>query len=561
LSGPEDKKGGTAADMPTSAVLGGQSRFRKVLSFQDMLFLALGGSIGSAWLFGSVYGASAAGPASIVSWLLGGAFILVIAITWAEVGGMVPSTGAVVKVPQYAHGYMAGFYSGWAYYLSSVIVPPVEAVAIVTYSSAYFPSLTAGGSLTPAGYVVSLTILMLMFLLNSYGVRIFSRFNTGITWWKIFVPTATIIAVLAFIYPPNFSSFGGFAPRGIGPVFSAVGTSGIVFAYTGFRAAMDYSGESRNPRRDVPRAMVTSVVITIVLYTLLEVAFIGGIRWGVSGVQAGDWAALSISSIYSSAPFYHLVSALGIGLLATVLLVDSIISPLGTVGVYVGSSARDLYALAEEGGHPATNKLSEVDRRYGVPRVALLVSFAIGIGFLLAFPNWEELATIGTSSAVFTYLVGSTALVIFRKKAGRMKRGFRVPMAGLVAPVAFVMSSLIFYWTTWPYTGYSVVAFMTGFLLFGLAKSRGSYPSSDVRQGSWLVVYSVVLAALSYAGSYGTGALRFPFDFVVVGAVSLGFYYWGIHSGFESHELKGLAEQQEIEGSLDRETVHVSEKR
>ncbi len=541
--------GAERSSIPASARVGTQGRFRKVLSLHELLFLSLGASIGSAWLFGSAYGAAAAGPASTVSWLIGGVFALVIALTWAEIGGLFPSTGAVVRIPHYVHGYFAGFYVGWAYYLSAVIVPPVEAVAIVTYASAYFPSLTRDGVLAPEGYLVSLVILVLTFALNSFGVKLLARFNTGVTWWKLLVPTATAVVALLYFYPPNFSSFGGFAPRGVAPIFSAVGTSGIIFAYTGFRAAMDYSGEASNPRRDVPRAMVFSVLITIALYTTLEAAFVGGIRWGASGIPAGDWAQLDKVGLYSSAPFYHLMSALGVGIVASVLLLDAIVSPLGTVGVYVGSSARDLYALAE--GENISKKMSEVNRKYGVPRSALLVSLAAGMVFIFAFPNWGELATFGTTATVFTYVVGPTALVALRRHAPELRRSFRTPMARVVAPVAFVMSSLIVYWTTWPYTGYSLAAFILGLVVFMLTRPGGTHRSGEVRKGVWIVVYSVALTIVSYVGSYGIGLVPFPVDFGVVAVLGAACFYWGASNGFQTDELKRLVEQERVETSLD----------
>lgn len=529
--------------------MGSQGRFKKVLSFRDLLFISLGASIGSAWLFSSVYGAAVAGPASIVSWLVAGLFTILIASTWAELGGLLPSTGAVVKIPQYAHGYFAGFYIGWAYYLSAVIVPPVEAVAIVTYASAYVRSLTKGGLLTPEGYAVAVFIILLTFALNSFGVRLFARFNTSITWWKLFIPAATVAVALLYFYPPNLTAFGGFAPRGLEPVFSAVGTAGIVFAYTGFRAAMDYSGEARNPRADIPRAMLWSVAVTIVLYTLLELAFVGGIRWAASGVPAGDWASISTAGAYANAPFYEMMVILGVGVMAGLLLVTAVVSPLGTMGIYVGSSARDLYALA--GGGHASGGIGEVDRRYGVPRRALLVSLSAGILFVFAFPNWGELATVGTVSTVFTFLAGSTSLVALRKDAAELKRSFKVPLARVVAPLTFVMASLIVYWATWPYTGYSVVAFIIGLAVYLYARSRGAYPVSDVRRGLWIVVYSLLLALVSYLGSYGIGWIPFPVDFFIVSGLALACYYWAVRSYVASRELKGLVEQELTESAFE----------
>ncbi|MGH9917898.1 MAG: APC family permease, partial [Nitrososphaerales archaeon] len=437
-----------------------------------------------------------------------------------------------------------------AYYLSAVIVPPVEAVAIVTYASAYAPALTKNGILTEEGYLVSILILLLTFALNSFGVKLFARFNTAVTWWKLVIPTITAFVALLYFYPPNFSSFGGFTPRGVAPIFSAVGTAGIIFAYTGFRAAMDYSGEARNPRKDVPRAMVLSVLITVVLYTTLEAAFVGGIinRWGSSGLPPGDWGDLATVGAYASAPFYHLLSILGIAVLASILLLDSIISPFGTVGVYVGSSARDLYALAE--GEQIGGKVSEVNRKYGVPRAALLVSLAAGVVFIFVFPNWGELATFGTASTVFTYLAGPTSLLVLRKHAPELKRSFRVPLAKVVAPVAFIMSSLIVYWTTWPYTGYSVAAFMLGLVVLMLSRRRAENHKGDAGRGLWIVVYSVIIAIISYLGSYGIDIIKFPFDFGAVVLSALACFYWGVRSGFKTDELRGLIEQETAEGTV-----------
>ncbi len=521
---------------------GSQSKFFKVLSLRDLYFICLGGSIGSAWLFGSLYGASEAGPASILSWLIGGAIVLVLALTWAEIGGMLPQTGAVVAVPHYSHGSFTGFYFGWAYYLSAIIVPPVEAVAIVTYASAYMPSLMVNGKLTPVGYGVCVGIILVTFALNYYGVKLFAKVNSAITLWKVVIPTFTVLVALLYLYPPNFASFGGFFPNGVAPVFSAVGTAGIVFAYTGFRTAMDYSGEAKNPSRDVPRAMILSVMTTIIIYTLLQTVFIGGIRWGDSGLSAGDWSGLAAGSAYTSAPFYRLLSILGLASVATILLIDAVVSPFGSIGVYTGSSARDLYALAE-GGH-LSKRMSEVHEESGVPRTALAVSLAIAMFLLFAFPNWGQLATIGTTSTVFTQLAGATSLIVLRGNAHGLKRSFRVPAARIVAPLAFVTSSLVVYWTTWPFTGYSLVALIIGLGIFMFYHLRSAYKKSDINRGVWIVVFSILLTALSYLGSYGVNIIPLPLDFVAVGILSLVCFYWGVRSGYQTEQLNRVLREE-----------------
>jgi amino acid transporter len=121
-------------------------QLRKALNVFDIAYLVIGAVIGSGWLFGSLYAAATAGPAAIVSWTLGGIFLLFVALTFAELGGMLPKSGAIVRYPQYSHGSFASFILAWAYLLSAITVPPVEAEAVVTYTSSYVPGL-----LTPTG--------------------------------------------------------------------------------------------------------------------------------------------------------------------------------------------------------------------------------------------------------------------------------------------------------------------------------------------------------------------------------------------------------------------------
>jgi amino acid transporter len=505
-----------------------------VLSFRDLYFLSLGGIIGSAWLFGSLYAASDAGPSAVLSWLIGGVLIIFIALNWAEIGGLMPSTGAAVRAPRAAHGDFTGFYFGWAYYLAAVTVPPVETVAIVTYAASYLPGLTSDGHLAAGGYIMSVIVMVMMLMLNAFGVKLLARVNNGLTIWKLAIPSMTIIAALLFFYPPNFWAFGGFAPYGPAPIFSTIGGSGIMLAYSGFREPLDYSGESSNPGKDVPRAVIFSVLTAIVIYTSLQIAFVGGIRWSLSGVTAGDWSSLAAFSTYSSAPFYALLSALGLSSAAAVLLIDAVISPFGAGNVYTGSSARDLYALAETGVTPRS--ITEVHGESGVPRISLLVSFATGLAFIFLFPSWGPLATVVTTMTVFTYICGPTSLAVFRKVAPDLKRPFRLPAAGVLAPTAFVVASLVVYWATWPYTAYSFAAILLGLLLF-LYTRRGKVRSSLKRRSLWTIAYSVVMITLSLLGSFGRDLIEFPYDFVLVAIISLGFYFWGVRDVSSTGEV------------------------
>lgn len=165
---------------------------------------------------------------------------------------------------------MAGVASLLAY--SSVAALEVEAVR--AHASYYLPALTNGGHPTLLGHVVEISLLVLFFLLNYWSVNVFGKINTIVTFFKFVVPTLTIITLLSFLKGANFS-VGGAAPGGAHGVFGAIAGGGIVFAFLGFRQAVDFGAEAKNPQHDIPRAIIMAMFLGTTVYILLQVAFLG----------------------------------------------------------------------------------------------------------------------------------------------------------------------------------------------------------------------------------------------------------------------------------------------
>ncbi|MHB8296490.1 MAG: APC family permease [Acidimicrobiales bacterium] len=452
----------------SSAGAGFESTDRKLsrsLSFQQLFFLSMGAIIGSGWLFAVLAADSTAGPAVAVSWLIGGALVLLIALTYAEVAGMLPRSGAIVRYPHLTHGGYTGFILGWAYLLSAVTVPAIEAEAVVTYSSTYLKGLHLTASATfagspvtvltwPAGILLAIFMMAVFFAVNYMGIRLLGRLNTVVTWWKFIMPVLTFLLLfLLSFHGSNFSAYGGFAPLGIKPIFSAIGTTGIVFSYLGFRQALDFGGEARNPQKDIPKATILSVLVGTALYVLLQLAFTGGIVWSKLGVKPGDWAGLVGNATLASAPFYHVLQASGVGLLgafASLILVDAVISPAGTGYIYLGTSTRTLFGLSVDGYLPAgTQRLSSTR----VPWVALLASAIVGSLFFAPLPSWYLLVGFISSATVLTYIMGGVGLTVLRRTASSLPRPYRLGAAGVLTPLSFLAATLIVYWA-----GFSVLA-------------------------------------------------------------------------------------------------------
>jgi amino acid transporter len=197
--------------------------------------------------------------------------------------------------------------------------------------------------------------------------------------WKSAVPVLTIAVVMILRFEiSNFTAGGGFAPYGTHGIFAAL-PAGMVFARMGFEQATQVAGEARNPRRDVSRAIIVSMMLGVGLYILLQVALIGALN--PANLVSG-WA--SPIGVGDYGPYYTIALGLGATWLAWILLSDAIVSPMGTGLVYLGASARLSYALGEEETLP--DSLTRTNKR-GVPVYSILLAFMIGGARVPALPE------------------------------------------------------------------------------------------------------------------------------------------------------------------------------
>ena len=250
--------------MDQAAVSTGDGLTRNV-GFFGLLLTSEGSIIGSGWLFGALFAATIGGPAAIIAWLIGSVAVILLALVHAEPGGMFPVSGGTTRFPYYAFGGLAGASFGWFSWLQAVGTAPIEVEAAIQYSSNYVHGLThsVNGTvvLTGAGCLVAVALMAVFLAINLFGVRFLVRANGAITTWKVVIPTLTIF-VLFFTHfnTSNFTS-AGFAPYGLRGVLTAVSAGGAVFALVGFEQAVHLGGESRNPQRDMPRAVIFSMLL------------------------------------------------------------------------------------------------------------------------------------------------------------------------------------------------------------------------------------------------------------------------------------------------------------
>jgi amino acid transporter len=514
------------------------SRLRRDIGIIGLLFSAVGSIIGSGWLFGALNAAEIAGPAATVSWVIGGIMIILIGLCYAELGTMFPVSGGVVRFPHFAFGSFASYTLGWVTWLAVASTTSIEVLAALQYANNYLPwlqTLKAGVPvLTTYGFGVAVGFLALFSIINVFGIRWFARLNNALVWWKLFIIVLVIVIFLVLAFHGSHFTMkhtGGFLPYGWSGVFSSIATAGIVFSYLGFRQGVELAGESRKPQRNVPIAIIGSVLITAVIYVALQVAFIGALPLDA---LAQGWANIgtNFSGGLSGAaatfgPLAALAGVIGLTWLAILLYIDAFISPADTGLIYTTVTARISYAMGRNGNAPRS--LAKLNH-HGAPWISIILTFIAGTIFLLPFPSWQKLVGFVTSATVISFGSGPLALLAMRMQIPRQARPFRLPLAHVLAYLGFLSASLIVYWSGWDIVWKLMLAVVIGYVILAIHEARyhERTPKLEFRSGAWVIAWLAGLTLISWLGSYpelskhagNTGLLSFGWSILVLAVFS-----------------------------------------
>ena len=509
--------------------------------------------IGSGWLFGAWLAAAAAGTAALLGWVIGGVAVMILALVHAELGAMYPVAGGTARFPHFAFGSVAGISFGFFSYVQAVTVAPIECFAALQYISYYWHGVFNANTGVTTGYgiLISILLMALFTVVNFLAMRLFARVNNAVTWWKVAIPVIAIIALLTQFRGSNFGSHGGFMPYGIKSLFAAIPSAGIIFAYLGFEQADQLAGEIKNPQKNLPRAIITAILLGTVIYVMLQVVFIGALR---PGDLTHGFAGLADNAHLQSGPLAFLAGAVALGWLATLLRVDAVISPSGTGLMYLTSGSRVGYGLARNRYFPQI--FSRVDSR-GVPWASLLFAFVLGLVFLLPFPSWKALVGLVTSASVLMYAGAPLSLGAFRRQVPEASRPYRLPVASFLSPIAFIVANMLIYWSGLEVIWKLGVVLVIGYAVIGIAMAFDKQrPPLDWRSASWLPAYLVGMGIISWLGQYSGGAVKPPvntgtipfwWDMLIVALFSLVIFYWAMATRLSKEEVLNLVGRQAAE--------------
>ena len=507
-------------------------KFQRAIGPLGLLFAGISSVIGSGWLFGPLFAAQIAGPAAIISWLLGGVLMIIIALTFAELGTAFPVAGGMIQFAEKSHGHMMSFLIGWMVWVSSVAVAPVETIGLIQYAANYIPGLVkmADGMrvLTLYGVIASALVMLVMCILNFYGARFFSRSNSVITVIKLIVPIITVIILLVFNFHASNFSFGTaqFAPFGWHGIFAALPLGGVIYSFIGSNTVLQLAGETKNPQRSIPLALIGAMIFCAILYVLLQVAFVGAIS---PAAFAEGWNKLHYAG--DNGPFTGIMMAMGLHWFVLIIYADALISPFGTGYVFTASTARVGYALSEIGFLPkAFKKLTSK----GVPMRGIILNFCIGLLLFLPFPGWQKLVSFVISCFIVSYIVGPISLIVLRKTEPEISRPFILPYARMIALLAFYICNLLIFWTGWQTVSKMMIILAIGmaYYCYTFYRSEKTFRQQQWLSSWWIIPYFAVLTGISYLGTFGEGKNYIPFgmDFAVIGVLTVVVFYLALRS-------------------------------
>ncbi|MEO8803899.1 MAG: APC family permease [Rudaea sp.] len=519
-----------------------------------LMLTGLGSIIGSGWLFGAWRAAGLAGPGAIWAWVIGAIVITAIALTYAELGAMFPESGGMVRYGHYSHGSLVGFIAAWSNWIAVVSVISVEAEASVQYTASWpwqwaqnLYHVDAGqGELSITGLAIAAVLIVIYFLMNFWSVKLFARSNTAITVFKLIVPAATGVALIAAgFHTQNFSVGvdGKSHVTDFAAILTAVATAGIVFSYNGFQSPVNLAGEARNPGRSIPFAILGSIALATVVYLILQVAYIGAVPPDL--LAKAGWHGIDFRS-----PFAELAIIVNLQWLAMLLYLDAFISPSGTGMTYTATTARMLYGMERNGTLPKI--LGTVHPRWGVPRPAMWLNLLVSFLFLFFFRGWGTLAAVISVATIISYLAGPVSVMTLRRTAPHLHRPFRLIALPIIAGIAFIMSTELLYWAKWPLTGHILLLMIVALpvYLYYQAKNGWHDFGRQLKGAWWLIAYLPTIALVSWGGSTkfgGCGYLPYGWDLAVVAAIGLVFYLWGVRAGWCTPSI----EAARMEAKLD----------
>ncbi len=396
---------------------------RKLNRF-DLTIIVIGSVIGSG-IFLTPSGIAQVLPSAfliLLVWVVGGLLALAGALTFAELGAMMPDAGGVYVFLNRAYGGLFGFLYGWAYF-TVVNTGGLAAlsIAFATYLGVFVP-LTA-----TTVKMVAIAGLLLLTAVNFFGVKSGGILADVLTILKL-VGIFGVIVVGFYWGDPSRVDFSTLLPKEDFHLWSALALAmvGVLWSYGGWQHATYVAGEAKDQSRNIPLALVSGTAVVTLIYLLINLSYMYLLPLNEIA-QSEQLASEAVSRIFGP---------LGGQFIAVAIF----ISVFGTAGIYTMTAPRIYYAMARDGVF--FKKVAEIHPRYHVPTFAILFQTLWAIVLILSGTFYQLITYVAFTDWIFFAMTGAS-IFLFRRRQPHARRPYRTPGYPLT-PIFFVAVSVWF---------------------------------------------------------------------------------------------------------------------
>jgi basic amino acid/polyamine antiporter, APA family len=388
------------------------------------LAIVIGSTIGSG-IFRSPAGIAdrLPGPLPLLSaWVTGGLFALCGALTLAEVASALPQTGGLYVFLRDGWGRLPAFLFGWA---QLVVIRAASLGAIASTFAAYTMRVLGYDPKGDATRIVAAGAIVVTATLNILGVR-WGALVTNLTTLAKFAGLLFIV-VLALVLGLPTSGGAGFSPASPPGSFT-IGAFGlalvsVLWAFDGWADLSAVAGEVKDPRRNLPRALIGGTLVVIGIYLLANVGYLSVL--GVEEIRRSPLVAGEVAA--------RLIGPVGVAFVATTVM----ISTFGTLNATLLTAPRIFFAMADD--RLFFKPVAAVHPRFQTPYVAIAVAATLGVLFVLT-RTFEQLADAFVTAVLPFYGLSVAAIFVLRRREG-YDPSFRTPGYPVV-PALFILSTL-----------------------------------------------------------------------------------------------------------------------
>ncbi|WP_127125327.1 amino acid permease [Georgenia sp. SYP-B2076] len=470
-----------------------EHRLNKNLSALDLTVFGVGVIIGTGiFVLTGVVAKTQAGPAVAISFVIAGVVCGLAALCYAEFASTVPVAGSAYTFSYATFGEFMAWIIGWDLVLELALGAATVAVGWSGYFNQLLgdlgvplPESIAGETATVN--IPAMAIALVMTGILVLGIKLSSRITAVIVGIKIVIVLLVIVLGLFYVKTENFTPFvppaeagtpggtawtapliqliAGFTPStfGVGGIFA--GAAIVFFAFIGFDIVATAAEETKNPKRDLPRGIIASLVICTVLYVAVSLVVVGMQKY---------------TELSTDAPLAEAFRSVGLPFASGLISVGALAGLTSVVMILMLGQSRVLFAMSRD--HLLPPALGVVHPRYRTP-YRITIATGIIVALLAGFVPLGTLAELVNIGTLFAFVLVSIGVIILRRTRPDLPRSFRVPGV----PVLPILSAAACLWLmlnlpaeTWLRFAIWMVVGLIFYFLYGRRHSRLALGSGDL---------------------------------------------------------------------------------